>query len=333
MIFFTSWSAQSGKDDACLHRKNMGRAARRAHRRRHDLPPRHGARLEARARRWCWMAMRPATPCIRPLGCWRSVQDPPTIFERATPTNDRSATASRARPARRRARAHSPAHPRDGNSAPAVAGRRRRNRCARNAHGPKGVYRRAICARTSTCWDRRERRRQGPRPQGDQGSLFEAGLADHLGGERIAWGAGLITALTRQPASLFQIESSASSSPTWRTSGGRRSISRRSGICSRNSPPAPAPLSSAPSSRSAGAPATGHHRTMRLDPWRQRARAVLGGAEEWLAAGWQPRSLPGVPQRRRHCRPKPPPGAAGRSARGVPRRCRRSPPSAQVAAR
>jgi hypothetical protein len=36
--------------------------------------------------------------------------------------------------------------------------------------------------------------------------LFQAGLADHLGGERIASGAGLITALTRQPASLFQID-------------------------------------------------------------------------------------------------------------------------------
>lgn len=36
--------------------------------------------------------------------------------------------------------------------------------------------------------------------------LFQGGLADHLGGERIASGAGLITALTRQPASLFQID-------------------------------------------------------------------------------------------------------------------------------
>lgn len=36
--------------------------------------------------------------------------------------------------------------------------------------------------------------------------LFQAGLAEHLGGERIASGAGLITALTRQPASLFQID-------------------------------------------------------------------------------------------------------------------------------
>jgi hypothetical protein len=36
--------------------------------------------------------------------------------------------------------------------------------------------------------------------------LFQAGLADHLGGERIASGAGLITALTRQPSSLFQID-------------------------------------------------------------------------------------------------------------------------------
>ncbi len=36
--------------------------------------------------------------------------------------------------------------------------------------------------------------------------LFQAGLADRLGGERIASGAGLITALTRQPASLFQID-------------------------------------------------------------------------------------------------------------------------------
>lgn len=36
--------------------------------------------------------------------------------------------------------------------------------------------------------------------------LFQAGLADRLGGERIASGAGLITALTRQPSSLFQID-------------------------------------------------------------------------------------------------------------------------------
>ena len=36
--------------------------------------------------------------------------------------------------------------------------------------------------------------------------LFQAGLAEHLGGERIASGAGLITALTRQPSTLFQID-------------------------------------------------------------------------------------------------------------------------------
>ncbi len=36
--------------------------------------------------------------------------------------------------------------------------------------------------------------------------LFQAGLANHLGGERLASGAGLITALVRQPASLFQID-------------------------------------------------------------------------------------------------------------------------------
>jgi hypothetical protein len=34
----------------------------------------------------------------------------------------------------------------------------------------------------------------------------QAGFAAHLGGERIASGAGLISALTRQPASLFQID-------------------------------------------------------------------------------------------------------------------------------
>ena len=34
----------------------------------------------------------------------------------------------------------------------------------------------------------------------------QAGFASHLGGERIASGAGLISALTRQPASLFQID-------------------------------------------------------------------------------------------------------------------------------
>ena len=34
----------------------------------------------------------------------------------------------------------------------------------------------------------------------------QAGFASHLGGERIASGAGLIAALTRQPASLFQID-------------------------------------------------------------------------------------------------------------------------------
>jgi len=36
--------------------------------------------------------------------------------------------------------------------------------------------------------------------------LVQAGLAQHLGGERLASGAGLITALTRQPAALFQID-------------------------------------------------------------------------------------------------------------------------------
>ena len=36
--------------------------------------------------------------------------------------------------------------------------------------------------------------------------LFQAGRAEHLGGERLASGAGLIAALTRQPASLFQID-------------------------------------------------------------------------------------------------------------------------------
>ena len=36
--------------------------------------------------------------------------------------------------------------------------------------------------------------------------FVQAGLAAHLGGERLASGAGLITALSRQPASLFQID-------------------------------------------------------------------------------------------------------------------------------
>ncbi|KGL03136.1 DUF3987 domain-containing protein [Thalassobacter sp. 16PALIMAR09] len=36
--------------------------------------------------------------------------------------------------------------------------------------------------------------------------LFEAGLAHHLGGNKIASGAGLLTALHRQPAILFQID-------------------------------------------------------------------------------------------------------------------------------
>jgi hypothetical protein len=37
-------------------------------------------------------------------------------------------------------------------------------------------------------------------------ALFAAGLSAHLGGERLASGAGLITALVRQPATLFQID-------------------------------------------------------------------------------------------------------------------------------
>jgi hypothetical protein len=36
--------------------------------------------------------------------------------------------------------------------------------------------------------------------------FFEAGLAHHLGGNKIASGAGLLTALHRQPAILFQID-------------------------------------------------------------------------------------------------------------------------------
>ena len=36
--------------------------------------------------------------------------------------------------------------------------------------------------------------------------FFEAGLANHLGGNKIASGAGLLTALHRQPAILFQID-------------------------------------------------------------------------------------------------------------------------------
>jgi hypothetical protein len=36
--------------------------------------------------------------------------------------------------------------------------------------------------------------------------FFEAGLAAHLGGNKIASGAGLLTALHRQPALLLQID-------------------------------------------------------------------------------------------------------------------------------
>ena len=36
--------------------------------------------------------------------------------------------------------------------------------------------------------------------------LVQAGLSHHLAGERLASGAGLITALVRQPAALFQID-------------------------------------------------------------------------------------------------------------------------------
>ena len=37
-------------------------------------------------------------------------------------------------------------------------------------------------------------------------AFLAAGLAEHLGGNRLASGAGLLTALRRQPASLFQID-------------------------------------------------------------------------------------------------------------------------------
>ena len=131
--------------------------------------------------------------------------------------------------------------------------------------------------------------------------LFQAGLADHLGGERIASGAGLITALTRQPSSLFQIDEfgkftanvadkrrapkhlSEISGSVHRARHQRRDHVLRRGIRG-----------------SEGTPAPGHRRALRLDPWRQRPWPVLGGAEERLAAGRQPRAIPGVPQRRRH---------------------------------
>ena len=58
----------------------------------------------------------------------------------------------------------------DGDPPAAVARRRRRNRRARHPHGPKGVYREQPAHEPLRAGHGRERRRQGPRPQGDQGS-------------------------------------------------------------------------------------------------------------------------------------------------------------------
>ena len=45
---FAAWSAQSAKDDAAVHRQDLGGLQAQAYRRRHALSPRHRARLEAR---------------------------------------------------------------------------------------------------------------------------------------------------------------------------------------------------------------------------------------------------------------------------------------------
>ena len=121
--------------------------------------------------------------------------------------------------------------------------------------------------------------------------LVQAGLSHHLGGERLASGAGLITALVRQPAALFQIDefgrflanvvdkrrAPKHLSEIWdlftelATSAGDHFLRRRI-------------------RRPEGAAAPGHHRALRLRARRQRTGAILGCAAapvRWRMAAWR----------------------------------------------
>ena len=211
--------------------------------------------------------------------------------------------AACARPPRRRARAHGPAYPCDRDTSAAVARGGRVARGAGRADGAQGPHAdqsalQSLCAR-----HRRERRRQGSCPQGNQGNP----------------GAGRPVASSRRRAArLRRRPDHRAGAPAGRAVPDRR-VRKVPGQCGRQAPGAQASVRDLGSvhrtrdqrrnhvlrcriRRPEGAAAPGHHRALRLRARRQRTGSILGRAERRLAAGRQPGAFPGVPQRGRHPR-------------------------------
>ena len=153
-------------------------------------------------------------------------------------------------------------------------------------------------------------------------AFIAAGLQRYLGGNRIASGSGLLTALYRQPSSLFQLDE----------------FGQFLGniVNKRHAPKYLAEiwdllteLSTSAGGTFFGAEYADQKQRPRQDIAQpcccvhahHRAGAVLGGAAGGLDGRRQPRPLPGVPDRRRRARPQPAAEAdrrrAGRAGRGA----------------
>ena len=132
--------------------------------------------------------------------------------------------------------------------------------------------------------------------------LVQAGLSHHLGGERLGSGAGLITALVRQPAALFQIDEFGRFLAN--VVDKRRAPKYLSEIWDLFTE-----LATSSATTFFGAEYADQIERprqdiiqLRLRTRHQRAGAVLGRVERRFAGGWQPGAVPGVPQRGRYPR-------------------------------
>ncbi len=303
-----------GQERSRRHRQDLGRLQAQQHRRRHALSPRHGARLEARSgagARWLGAARCGASGGgVAGEGAGRSGRAD------AGPPAARAAAAAGARPPRWRARAHGRAYPCDRDPAAALARGRRVARGAGRADGPQGAHAHQSALQPLCARHRRERRRQGPRPQGHQGN---PGAGRPLASSR------------RRAARLRRRADHRAGAPAGRAVPDRR-VRPVPGQCGRQAPRAQASVrdlgfvhrtGDQRRRRPSSAPNTPTRRSARARTSSSPAPACTASAHRGrsgarcsagFAGGWQPGALSGVPQRGRHPRSQSSRGRAVRSA-------------------
>ena len=202
---FAAWSAQSGKDDAAFTAKTWAglKAERIGAGTIYHLAMERGWKPDPA------LVLDGAAPCdaVHPAaGLLAKVQAVAANRpSRPEPTID-AAAAPGARLAWTAHSAHGLDNPRDGDPPAALARRRRRLAALGTLMGRKVRTASNLRSNLYVVGMAESGGGKDHARKVIKEVLFQAGLADHLGGKRIASGAGLITALTRQPASLFQID-------------------------------------------------------------------------------------------------------------------------------